>query len=89
MLLLFPLVAGNFIGQVLMFVGLYVLMGMGLNLEVDFVIANTRGWAAVFTHPGMDRVCALGYGYVVPPGWVPGMVICAPEAGSPATGGEG
>lgn len=59
------------------------------GLEVDFVIANARGWAAVFTHPGMDRVCALGYGFVVPPGWVPGMVICAPEARAPATGGEG
>ena len=59
------------------------------GLEVDFVIANTRGWAAVFTHPGMDRVCALGYGYVVPPGWVPGMVICAPEARSLSIGGEG
>ena len=29
----FPAFAGNFIGQVLMLVGLYVLMGMGLNLE--------------------------------------------------------
>ena len=50
------------------------------GLEINFVMANSRGWAAVFTHPGMDRVCGLGYGYVVPPGWVPGMIVCAPEA---------
>lgn len=59
------------------------------GIEVNFVIANTRGWAAVFTHPGMDRVCGLGYGSEVPPGWVPGMVICAPEARTVATAGGG
>jgi len=59
------------------------------GLEVDFVIANTRGWAAAFTHPGMDRVCALGYGFVVPPGWVPGVITCAPAARALATGAEG
>ncbi|HEY7765148.1 MAG TPA: hypothetical protein VIB38_09185, partial [Aestuariivirgaceae bacterium] len=32
--MLFPLYAGNFIGQVLLTVGLFTLMGMGLNLEV-------------------------------------------------------
>ena len=57
------------------------------GLEVDFVIANARGWAAVFTHPGMDRVCGLGYGFVVPPGWVPGMIVCAPDASDASTVG--
>ena len=31
---MFPIVAGNFIGQVLLFIGLFILMGMGLNLEI-------------------------------------------------------
>ena len=34
LLVLFPIVAGSYIGQVIMLVGLYILMGMGLNLEV-------------------------------------------------------
>ncbi|MBV9701759.1 MAG: hypothetical protein JO163_03440, partial [Methylobacteriaceae bacterium] len=34
LLVLFPVVAGSYIGQVMMLVGLYMLMGMGLNLEV-------------------------------------------------------
>ena len=59
------------------------------GVDVDFVIANTRGWAAVFTHPHMDRVCALGYGSVVFPGWVPGAIICAPEAHTAAAGDAG
>ena len=59
------------------------------GLEVDFVMANARGWAAVFTHPGMDRVCALAYGFVVPPGWTPGSVICAPEARTAPAADEG
>jgi hypothetical protein len=33
----------------------------------------------VFTHPGLDRVCALAYGFNVPPGWLPGSVLCSPE----------
>ena len=47
-LLLFPLVAGNFIGQVLMLVGLYVLMGMGLNLEVGLAGLLDLGFVAFF-----------------------------------------
>ncbi|MCH8155867.1 MAG: branched-chain amino acid ABC transporter permease, partial [Proteobacteria bacterium] len=47
-LLLFPLVAGNFIGQVLMFIGLYVLMGMGLNLEVGLAGLLDLGFVAFF-----------------------------------------
>lgn len=48
LLLLFPLVAGNFIGQVLMFIGLYVLMGMGLNLEVGLAGLLDLGFVAFF-----------------------------------------
>jgi len=47
-LLLFPIVAGNFIGQVLMLVGLYVLMGMGLNLEVGLAGLLDLGFVAFF-----------------------------------------
>ncbi len=47
-LLLFPLVAGNFIGQVMMLVGLYVLMGMGLNLELGLAGLLDLGFVAFF-----------------------------------------
>lgn len=47
-LLLFPLAAGNFIGQVMMLVGLYVLMGMGLNLEVGLAGLLDLGFVAFF-----------------------------------------
>ena len=39
--------------------------------------------AAVFTHPAIDRICGLGYGYTVPPGWPNGAVVCGPPAASP------
>jgi hypothetical protein len=55
------------------------------GVGVDFVAANTRGWSAVFTHPAIDRVCGLAYGFDIPPGWTPGMVVCGPVTGpSPA-----
>ena len=50
------------------------------DLMVDFVNAGPRGWVAVFTHPGFDRICGLGYGYTTPPGWAPGRIICSPPA---------
>jgi len=59
------------------------------GLEVGFVMANARGWSAVFTHPGMDRLCALAFGFVVPPGWTPGSIVCAPEASTTATDANG
>lgn len=55
------------------------------GVGIDFVAANTRGWSAVFTHPAIDRVCGLAYGFDIPPGWTPGMVVCGPVTGpSPA-----
>jgi len=57
------------------------------GLEVDFVVANPRGWSGVFSHPGIDRICGLAYGFVIPPGWSPGEVTCAPSTS--ATTGEG
>lgn len=54
------------------------------EIEVDFVAADPRGWAGVFTHPSADRICGLGYGNASPPGWRPGAVLCAP-----AVGGDG
>ena len=48
LLIVFPLVAGNYIGQVMMLVGLYILMGMGLNLEVGLAGLLDLGFVAFF-----------------------------------------
>jgi len=45
---LFPLFAGNFIGQVLLIVGLFTLMGMGLNLEVGLAGLLDLGFVAFY-----------------------------------------
>jgi len=47
-LILFPLVAGSYVGQVMMLVGLYILMGMGLNLEVGLAGLLDLGFVAFF-----------------------------------------
>lgn len=47
-LLLFPVLAGSYIGQVMMLVGLYILMGMGLNLEVGLAGLLDLGFVAFF-----------------------------------------
>lgn len=46
--LLFPYVAGNYIGQVLMLVGLFTLMGMGLNLEIGLAGLLDLGFVAFY-----------------------------------------
>lgn len=46
--ILFPLYAGNFIGQVLLMVGLFILMGMGLNLEVGIAGLLDLGFVAFY-----------------------------------------
>ncbi|MBV9786087.1 MAG: branched-chain amino acid ABC transporter permease [Acidisphaera sp.] len=48
LLVCFPLLAGSYIGQVLMLVGLYILMGMGLNLEVGLAGLLDLGFVAFF-----------------------------------------
>jgi branched-chain amino acid transport system permease protein len=48
LLVLFPVVAGSYIGQVMMLVGLYILMGMGLNLEVGLAGLLDLGFVAFF-----------------------------------------
>ncbi len=48
LLVLFPYVAGNFIGQVLMLVGLFTLMGMGLNLEIGLAGLLDLGFVAFY-----------------------------------------
>ncbi len=48
LLVLFPLFAGNFIGQVFMTVGLFTLMGMGLNLEIGLAGLLDLGFVAFF-----------------------------------------
>ena len=47
-LILFPLVSGNFIGQVLLFIGLFILMGMGLNLEIGLAGLLDLGFVAFY-----------------------------------------
>ena len=47
-LALLPVLAGAYIGQVLMLVGLYILMGMGLNLEVGLAGLLDLGFVAFF-----------------------------------------
>ena len=45
---LFPLYAGNFVGQVMLMVSLFVLMGMGLNLEVGIAGLLDLGFVAFY-----------------------------------------
>ncbi len=47
-ILVIPLVAGLFLSQVLVLVGLYTLMGLGLNLEVGFAGLLDIGFVAFF-----------------------------------------
>ncbi|MBS0562843.1 MAG: branched-chain amino acid ABC transporter permease, partial [Proteobacteria bacterium] len=47
-LIVLPLIAGVYIGQVMMLVGLYILMGMGLNLEVGLAGLLDLGFVAFF-----------------------------------------
>ncbi|HZZ60013.1 MAG TPA: branched-chain amino acid ABC transporter permease [Roseiarcus sp.] len=48
LLVLLPIAAGSYIGQVMMLVGLYILMGMGLNLEVGLAGLLDLGFVAFF-----------------------------------------
>ncbi len=47
-LAILPVLAGAYIGQVLMLVGLYILMGLGLNLEVGLAGLLDLGFVAFF-----------------------------------------
>jgi branched-chain amino acid transport system permease protein len=47
-LAILPALAGSYVGQVLMLVGLYILMGMGLNLEVGLAGLLDLGFVAFF-----------------------------------------
>jgi branched-chain amino acid transport system permease protein len=46
--MLLPLYAGNFVGQVLLMIGLFILMGMGLNLEVGIAGLLDLGFVAFY-----------------------------------------
>jgi branched-chain amino acid transport system permease protein len=48
LLVLMPFLAGSYIGQVMLLVGLYMLMGMGLNLEVGLAGLLDLGFVAFF-----------------------------------------
>jgi branched-chain amino acid transport system permease protein len=45
---MFPLYAGNFVGQVFLLVGLFMLMGMGLNIEVGLAGLLDLGFVAFY-----------------------------------------
>jgi branched-chain amino acid transport system permease protein len=47
-LILLPIFTGQFIGQVLMIVGLFILMGMGLNLEIGLAGLLDLGFVAFY-----------------------------------------
>jgi branched-chain amino acid transport system permease protein len=47
-LVFLPVLGGSYVGQVLMLVGLYILMGMGLNLEVGLAGLLDLGFVAFF-----------------------------------------
>lgn len=47
-LIIFPLISGNFIGQVFLTIGLFILMGMGLNLEIGVAGLLDLGFVAFF-----------------------------------------
>src|SRR3954454_23737952 len=47
-LVLLPLLGGSYVGQVLVLVGLYILMGIGLNLEVGLAGLLDLGFVAFF-----------------------------------------
>jgi len=46
--MLLPIFAGNFVGQVLLMVGLFILMGMGLNIEVGLAGLLDLGFVAFY-----------------------------------------
>jgi branched-chain amino acid transport system permease protein len=48
LLVVMPILAGSYIGQVMLLVGLYMLMGMGLNLEVGLAGLLDLGFVAFF-----------------------------------------
>jgi hypothetical protein len=52
------------------------------GVTADIVRADARGWAGVFTHPGLGHLCGLGYGAAVPPGWPNGGIVCGSRAAS-------
>lgn len=55
------------------------------SMEIDILRGDPRGWIAVFTHPDVDRVCGLAYGFGTPPGWTPGAILCGPDPELTAT----
>ena len=58
------------------------------GLQVDFVAGGQRGWGGVFALDGVDRLCGLAYGFDLPPGWMPGSVLCGPERDIDASRGR-
>lgn len=55
------------------------------TIHIDVLRGDARGWIGVFTHRGLDRVCALAYGFGTPPGWMPGAILCGPDADAAVT----
>ena len=84
-LALLPAVAGSYIGQVLMLVGLYILMGMGLNLEVGLAGLLDLGFVAFFavgayttallTSGGPHALMHLSYWVAMPVSVVMSLIV--------------
>lgn len=62
--------------------GSYTTDASALEIELpegvtfDIVEAHDRGWTLVMGHRDLDRLCGLGYGAAVPPGWMGGFLVC-------------
>ena len=46
------------------------------GVEVRVLFAEPEGWMGTATDSESGKYCALAYGWFIPMGWTPGMVIC-------------
>ncbi len=59
------------------------------DISVYVIDAGTRGWAAVYSHPQLNYICALSYGTTEAVGWSPGAITCADDPANRGTGDPG
>ena len=46
------------------------------GVEVNILFASGEGWMGTVTDSESGDYCALAYGFFIPMGWTPGMIIC-------------
>ncbi len=46
------------------------------GVEVRVLFASPEGWMGTASDSESGDYCALAYGFFIPMGWTPGMVIC-------------